>query len=61
MLPELARGDANTVFVIPSEFTQAFADIGGAVSRRLSGVPANGAKPGLPLGPGADGEGPGAA
>src|ERR1700749_3699132 len=48
MLPELARGDANTVFVIPSEFTQAFADIGDAVSRRLSGVPANGAKPGLP-------------
>src|SRR6201994_822369 len=26
MLPELARGEANTVFVIPSEFTQAFAD-----------------------------------
>src|ERR1700752_3052518 len=42
MLPELARGEANTVFVIPSEFTQAFADIGDAVSRRLSGVPANG-------------------
>jgi regulator of protease activity HflC (stomatin/prohibitin superfamily) len=32
MLPELARGDANKVFVIPSEFTQAFAGIGNVLS-----------------------------
>ncbi|HYZ80159.1 MAG TPA: hypothetical protein VE571_02760 [Solirubrobacteraceae bacterium] len=27
MLPELARGDANEVFVIPSEFAEAFGGI----------------------------------
>src|SRR3984885_9076038 len=32
MLPELARGDSNKVFVIPSEFTQAFAGIGNALN-----------------------------
>jgi regulator of protease activity HflC (stomatin/prohibitin superfamily) len=37
MLPELARGEANTVFVIPSEFTQAFADIGHALAGRAGG------------------------
>ena len=31
MLPELARGDANKVFVIPSEFSQAFANLRSAV------------------------------
>jgi regulator of protease activity HflC (stomatin/prohibitin superfamily) len=42
MLPELARGDSNKVFVIPSEFTQAFAGIGSAlneyVGRGLGGA-----------------------
>ena len=33
MLPRLAQGDANKVFVIPSEFTQAFAGIGDALTR----------------------------
>jgi len=33
MLPELAKGDANKVFVIPSEFTQAFAGIGDSLTR----------------------------
>ena len=42
MLPQLANGAANTVFVIPSEFTQAFADIGNAVAHRAGGVPDNG-------------------
>jgi regulator of protease activity HflC (stomatin/prohibitin superfamily) len=42
MLPQLANGAANTVFVIPSEFTQAFADIGNAVARHAGGVPDNG-------------------
>jgi regulator of protease activity HflC (stomatin/prohibitin superfamily) len=32
MLPKLAEGDANKVFVIPSEFTQAFAGIADALS-----------------------------
>jgi regulator of protease activity HflC (stomatin/prohibitin superfamily) len=45
MLPELARGEANTVFVIPSEFTQAFADIGEAVARRAVGPATNGSPP----------------
>src|ERR1700686_1466138 len=39
MLPKLAQGEANKVFVIPSEFTQAFAGIGDSLSRRLP--PAN--------------------
>jgi len=33
MLPQLAEGDANKVFVIPSEFAQAFGGIGEALSR----------------------------
>ena len=33
MLPQLARGEANKIFVIPSEFTQALGNLGGAVSR----------------------------
>src|SRR5579862_5587472 len=32
MLPKLAEGDANKVFVIPSEFTQAFAGIADALA-----------------------------
>src|SRR5271163_454054 len=35
MLPKLAAGEANKVFVIPSEFTQAFAGIGDSLSRVL--------------------------
>src|SRR5438270_5144657 len=31
MLPQLAQGDANKVFVIPSEFAQAFGNIGRAL------------------------------
>jgi regulator of protease activity HflC (stomatin/prohibitin superfamily) len=33
MLPKLAEGDANKVFVIPSEFANAFAGIGEALTR----------------------------
>src|SRR5476649_1683045 len=33
MLPELAKVEANKVFVIPSEFTQAFAGIGDSLMR----------------------------
>ncbi len=32
MLPKLAQGDANKVFIIPSEFSQALGNIGGAIS-----------------------------
>ncbi|MDP9151081.1 MAG: SPFH/Band 7/PHB domain protein, partial [Myxococcota bacterium] len=38
MLPALAQGEANKVFVIPSEFTQAFAGIGDALARRRDGL-----------------------
>jgi regulator of protease activity HflC (stomatin/prohibitin superfamily) len=34
MLPQLAQGEANKVFVIPSEFTDAFGGIGKALSAR---------------------------
>jgi len=33
MLPQLARGDANKIFVIPSEFNQALGGLGGAISK----------------------------
>src|SRR5687767_9935812 len=33
MLPQLARGEANKIFIIPSEFSQALGNIGGAISR----------------------------
>jgi regulator of protease activity HflC (stomatin/prohibitin superfamily) len=32
MLPQLARGEANKIFIIPSEFTQALANIGGTIA-----------------------------
>jgi regulator of protease activity HflC (stomatin/prohibitin superfamily) len=38
MLPQLAQGDANKVFVIPSEFTDAF----GGISRAFSGPKGSG-------------------
>ncbi len=31
MLPQIAQGDANKVWIIPSEFTQAMANIGAVV------------------------------
>ncbi len=34
MLPRLAQGSSNKVFVIPSEFTQAFGQIGKAIAER---------------------------
>src|ERR1700691_2334920 len=39
MLPKLAEGDANKVFVIPSEFTQAFAGIADALAPGAGGIP----------------------
>ncbi len=37
MLPQLAEGNANKVFVVPSEFAQAFGGIGEALSGRGGG------------------------
>jgi regulator of protease activity HflC (stomatin/prohibitin superfamily) len=37
MLPQLAQGSANKVFVIPSEFTDAFSGIGKALAGRVGG------------------------
>jgi hypothetical protein len=37
MLPELARGEANKVFLIPSEFSQAFGGLSQALQRRTDG------------------------
>ncbi len=37
MLPELARGEANKVFVIPSEFSSALGNLGGAIGRFAGG------------------------
>ena len=31
MLPQLAQGEANKIFVIPSEFSQALGNVGGAI------------------------------
>jgi hypothetical protein len=45
MLPELARGDANKVFVIASEFTHAFAELGEALAHRFDIPATNGSPP----------------
>jgi hypothetical protein len=45
MLPQLAKGDANKVFVIPSEFAQAVSGIGEAFGKGLAGPAANSAAP----------------
>ncbi|MDQ6777373.1 MAG: SPFH/Band 7/PHB domain protein [Actinomycetota bacterium] len=61
MLPQLAQGSANKVFVIPSEFTDAFSGIGKALGGRSATAGAEGAEDGPGLdGPRARGElGPG--
>src|SRR6185312_9529371 len=41
MLPALAEGDANKVFVVPSEFASAFGGLGDALRARIE-PPANG-------------------
>src|SRR5438477_752477 len=51
MLPQLAEGDANKVFVVPSEFAEAFGGIGEALRGRLdAGGPARGRPPAPPAG-----------
>jgi len=51
MLPELAQGEANKVFVIPSEFSQAFASLSHALERKgeSPATHANGDTPGPSL------------
>jgi regulator of protease activity HflC (stomatin/prohibitin superfamily) len=53
MLPQLAQGDSNKVFVIPSEFSEAFGGIAKAFAARAPGLGAevpgvNADGPGLP-------------
>src|SRR5215204_4933159 len=49
MLPQLAQGPANKIFIIPSEFSQALQNIGGAIGGLASGggdgSPPNGHQP----------------
>jgi regulator of protease activity HflC (stomatin/prohibitin superfamily) len=39
MLPELAAGEANKLFVIPSEYSQALGNLGDAVGKLAGGGP----------------------
>jgi regulator of protease activity HflC (stomatin/prohibitin superfamily) len=39
MLPKLAQGEANKIFIIPSEFSQALGNIGGAISGAVRPTP----------------------
>jgi regulator of protease activity HflC (stomatin/prohibitin superfamily) len=41
MLPQIAQGDANKVWIIPSEFQQAVGRIGGALGARSNSAPAD--------------------
>jgi regulator of protease activity HflC (stomatin/prohibitin superfamily) len=54
MLPQLAEGDANKVFVVPSEFAEAFGGIGEALSGRGRGDRGEGGR-GTGSGPGGRG------
>ena len=50
MLPQLARGEANKLFIIPSEFSSALGNIGGAIGRMAAPPAAPAAPEGLPPG-----------
>src|SRR4051794_29905612 len=50
MLPELARGEANKIWVIPSEFTQALSNLGGMIPQRES-RPQDNTSPPPPIAP----------
>src|ERR1019366_8841345 len=53
MLPQLAEGDANKVFVVPSEFAQAFGGIGETLTHgaKAAGGPPPARPPAPPAGP----------
>ena len=61
MLPQLARGEANKLFIIPSEFSTALGNLGGALGGALGGgrqpVPPRGPRPPEPSEPAALGAG----
>jgi regulator of protease activity HflC (stomatin/prohibitin superfamily) len=58
MLPQLAQGEANKVFIIPSEFTQALGGLGGALTGLGDGQAPSPPPPPAPrVGPG-DGHAP---
>ncbi len=48
MLPELAKGEANKIFVIPSEFTNALGNLGGQLGGVLAGKSEDGRIKGKP-------------
>jgi hypothetical protein len=48
MLPQLAQGDANKVFVIPSEFSEAFGGLGRALGGGANTKPDGNAVPPVP-------------
>jgi regulator of protease activity HflC (stomatin/prohibitin superfamily) len=58
MLPQLAEGDSNKVFVVPSEFAQAFGGIGEALSRAAGGASPPPKHKAAPIGPADAGLGP---
>src|SRR6476619_2783621 len=45
MLPQLAKGEANKIFVIPSEFTQALGNVAGRLAPQASDAPPPPPKP----------------
>jgi regulator of protease activity HflC (stomatin/prohibitin superfamily) len=51
MLPRLADGEANKLFIIPSEFTQALGGLGGALGNVINKPPAPPAPPVPPTAP----------
>src|SRR3954470_23387627 len=59
MLPRLAKGEANKIWVIPSEFTTALSNLSGAVGRAAGGSasPPTPPTPADPEPPGVDGAG----
>lgn len=52
MLPKLAQGEANKIFIIPSEFSEALGNAGAAISRFGAGTPSAPAAPVPPAPPG---------
>ena len=61
MLPQLAQGDANKIWVIPSEFTTALSNLSGAVGRATGGSAPSPPPPAAPADrepPATDGDGP---
>jgi regulator of protease activity HflC (stomatin/prohibitin superfamily) len=51
MLPQIAKGDANKVWIIPSEFAQALGQIGGVISGARQATPSRPAQRALPEDP----------